>query len=520
MQYTQSITPMQVRPTLQEMTTWPLALRHLHLHLAACFARPEPRQHALLYLHAILSDIPRKNGWQIAEYARLLHPYGIQRLLSRAVWDEDGVRDAVRCLVVSTLLPPSAASADPQCVFPVMVLDESGFPKRGKHSAGVAPQYCGRTGRVENCQVGVFASYVTPLGHALIDRELYLPEDWCTDLPRRQAAHIPDTVTFATKPELAQRLLARAHAAGVPIKWVVADTVYGHAPTLRTFLEERGLSHALAVPSTEVVCVYTPSGPLLDTVGSIAQRALRPQDWQRLSQSLGTKGERCFDWAILPLVHQGEVDGRHWLVFRRCLDDPDELAYYLVWAPLGTSLSTIVQAIGARWHVEEDLEVNKGLGLGHYEGRSYLGWYRHITLVLLAAAFLLHLCVQANTPLPVSVPSLPPPSPPPVPPVPPPAPASTLTPLLLPAPACSSSAAARSLLLPKPIALPLPPAVCPLIPLTCSEAQHLFARLCQPPPPSAALVYHWSQWRRTHQYWARVFHRRRRATALSPPLTG
>src|SRR5947209_2408717 len=446
MQHFQSTTSVQVRPTLAEISTWPLALRQLHQRLAACFARPEPSQHALLYLQAILSEIPRKNGWQIAEHARLLHPYGIQRLLSRAVWDQDAVRDAVRSLVVSTLLPSSevAASADPQRVFPVMVLDESGLPKRGKHSAGVAPQYCGRTGRVENCQVGVFASYVTPLGHGLIDRELYLPEDWCTDLSRRQAAHIPDTVTFATKPELAQRLVARAHAAQVPITWVVADTVYGHCPTLRAFLEEQGDAYALAVPSTEVVCVQTLSGPLLAAVGSIAQRVLRPQDWQRLSQSLGTKGERCFDWAILPLFYQGTVDERHVLVFRRCLDDPDALAFYLVWAPAGTSLCTIVQAIGARWHVEEDLEINKALGLDQYEVRSYLGWARHVTLVLLAAAFLLTLCVQANVP-----------SPPPAPPAPPPAP--TPAPVPLAAPACPR-----------------------LLPLTCSEAQHLLARLCFP----------------------------------------
>src|SRR5205085_11731881 len=148
MQHSQSITAVQVRPTLREISTWPLALRQLHLRLAACFARPEPRQHALLYLQAILSEIPRKNGWQIAEHARLLHPYAIQRLLSRAVWDQDAVRDAVRSLVVHTLLPSphASASVDPEAVFPVLVLDESGFPKRGTHSAGVAPQYCGITG--------------------------------------------------------------------------------------------------------------------------------------------------------------------------------------------------------------------------------------------------------------------------------------------------------------------------------------------------------------------------------------
>src|SRR2546421_1056590 len=365
MKHHQHTTSAQVGPTLGEISTWPLALRLLHQRVASYFARPEPRRHALLYLQAILSEIPRKNGWQIAEHARLLHPYGMQRLLSKAVWDQDGVRDELRRFLVQTLQPPPVgpAHADPEALFPVLVLDESGFPKRGKHSAGVGPQYCGITGRVENCQVGVFLSYVTERGHALIDRELYVPEDWCADLPRRRAAHIPDTLSFATKPELAKRMVQRAQAADLPIRWVVADTVYGHSSDLRNWLEEQGYAHALAVPCTEVVCVQTRAGLLLADVASIAQRALRAQDWQRLSASQGTKGERRFDWARLPLVHRGEVDGRHWLVFRRCLDDPHEVGSYFVWAPADTPLSPMVRAIGARWHIEEDLEVSKDLGL-------------------------------------------------------------------------------------------------------------------------------------------------------------
>jgi SRSO17 transposase len=415
-----------------------------------------------LYLQAILSDIPRKNGWQIAEHARQAHPYGMQRLLSHAVWDQDGVRDALRTAVVQTLLPPAPSSALPDPLFPVLVLDESGFPKRGTHSAGVQPQYCGATGRVENCQVGVFLSYVTALGHGLIDRELYLPEDWCYDLPRRLAAHIPETVTFATKPELALRMVQRAQQAGLPIQWVVADTVYGHSTDLRLWLEEHGFSYALAVPSTEVVCVQTPAGLLLSDVASIGQRALGAQDWQRLSQSQGTKGPRLFDWARLPLVHRGVLDGRHWLVFRRCLDNPRELAYYLVWAPPATPLSIMVQAIGARWHIEEDLQAGKALGLDHYEVRSYLGWYRHLTLVLLAYAFLVGLCVQDHS---------------------------------------------------QQAPQPQPPASAPLIALTTREVRHLLAHLFWPAPTSAPLICHWSWWRRTHQYWASYYHRRRRQHA-------
>jgi SRSO17 transposase len=466
MKYPYDSTDPQEGPTPQQITAWSLILRQWQSRLAPFFARPEVLAHALLYLQAILSDIPRKNGWQIAEHARQARPYGMQRLLSRAVWNQDAVRDALRSFVCQTLSPRSAlpTSASDHSPYPVVVIDESGFPKRGRHSAGVGPQYCGISGRVENCQVGVFLSYVTALGHGLIDRELYLPADWCADAARRQAAHIPEAVPFQTKPELAQRMLERALSAGVPIGWVVADSVYGHSPDLRTFLQEQGFAYALAVPSIEVVCVQTRDGPLLSDVGSIAHQ-LRTQDWQRHSMSQGTKGDRLFEWARLSWMQGGTVDGRHWLLIRRCLDDPQELAYYLVWAPLATPLSTMVHAVGARWHIEEDLEATKALGLDHYEGRSYLGWYRHITLVLLAYAFLVGICVQDR------VHQSPPEE----------------------APACS-----------------------PLMALTPSEVQHLLARLIWPLPTSVPLVCGWSHFRRRHQYWAGYYHRRRRTKAASP----
>ena len=292
MKLPQHTTPAHLGPTLREISRWYEHLRQLHARLRPHFARPEAHQHALRYLQAILSDIPRKNGWQIAEHARQARPYGMQRLLSAAVWDQDAVRDELRALVCQSLLPAASSGEADETPFPVLALDESGFPKRGRHSAGVGPQYCGLTGQVENCQVGVFLSYVTALGHALIDRELYLPEDWCADPLRRLAAHIPETVTFATKPELARLMIQRAQSAHLPFRWVVADTVYGHSPDLRSFLEEQGFSYALAIPSTEVVCVQTQAGLLLSDVASIAHQELRARDWQRLSASLGTKGER------------------------------------------------------------------------------------------------------------------------------------------------------------------------------------------------------------------------------------
>ena len=458
MKSSQHTTFAPVEPVLREIASWPRRLHQFHARLRAHFARPEPHQHALQYLQAVLSDIPRKNGWQIAEHARADRPYSMQRLLSQAVWDQDACRDDLRALVTEILLPSDTPGQD-EAPFPVLVVDESGFPKRGRHSAGVGPQYCGLTGRVENCQVGVFLSYVTAAGHALIDRELYLPEDWCADLPRRQAAHIPETVTFQTKPELARQMIQRAQAAHLPFRWVVADTVYGHSPDLRAFLEEQDLSYALAVPYTEVVCVQTKAGLLLADVASIAQQTLRAKDWHRLSASQGTKGERLFDWARLPVAHAGTVDGRQWLVVRRCLDGPGELAYYLVWAPADTPLPLMAAAIGARWHIEEDLEASKDLGLDHYEVRSYLGWYRHITLVLLASAFLVGLTIHNRL-----------------------------------AQAAEQESAADA----------------PLLPLTPSEARHLLAHLCWPAPTAAPLIWQWSLFRRTHHYWASYYHRRRR----------
>jgi SRSO17 transposase len=247
MKYFHDSTEMQEGPTPQQIARWSLVLCQWHSRLAPFFARPEVLQHALLYLHAILSDIPRKNGWQIAEHARQLRPSGMQRLLSRAVWDQDAVGDALRRFVCQTLLADPTPALD-EAPFPVLILDESGFPKRGRHSAGVGRQYCGATGQVTNCQVGVFLSYATALGHALIDRELYLPEDWCADAVRRQAAHIPQTVSFQTKPELAQRMLQHAQSAQVPIRWVVADSVYGHSPDLHTFLQEQEYAYAASRP--------------------------------------------------------------------------------------------------------------------------------------------------------------------------------------------------------------------------------------------------------------------------------
>jgi SRSO17 transposase len=451
----QRITFSGLKTTPTHVASWAYELSQLHRRLAPRFARPEPRRRALLYLQGLLSATERKNGWQLAEQAREATPYGMQRLLSAAVWDTDGVRDDLREYVLEQLGTQGA----------VVAIDETSFPKRGKHSAGVQVQYCGTTGQVENCQVGVFLSYVTARGHALIDRELYLPMEWCEDQQRRQAAGIPESVRFQTKPELAVQMLARLQQAQVPISWVVADTVYGGHLDLRSWCEQQQYPYVLAVPCDEPVGVVTPDGcSRRMTVAQVEALLVAEQGWQRLSMSEGTKGPRLFDWAVVPILHRWEADGRHWLLIRRCLSAEPQKTYYLVCAPAGTTLPQMVQAIGARWHIEEDFENGKDLGLDHYEVRSYLGWYRHITLVMLAQAFLTGICAH---------------------------------PLSLAAPASGRDASQPQ----------------PLLPLTTPEVRHVLAGLIWPPPSSARLVLAWSWWRRCHRSRACFFHTRRRLEA-------
>ena len=445
----------EIRPSLQEMGGWRLSLHQLHARIAPRFARPEPRRRALLYLEAVLSEIPRKNSWQIAEHAKQAQPYGMQRLLLSAVWDCDGVRDDLRAYVLEQLGRADGTG----------ILDESSFPKRGQKSAGVKKQYCGTRGRLENCQVGVFLSYATERGHAIIDRDLYVPEDWFEDRKRCQQAGIADTVQFRAKWELALSMLKRATQAGIIFRWVVADTVYGQAVELRKWLEKQAIAYALAIPYDEAVCVGTSDGYVLSQAREIVATVVKEQDWHRLILSQGTKGPRLFDWAFLPVVHQGVVDGRHFLLIRRCINDPTQKTYYLVFAPPATSLQEMAGRVGKRWQIEEDLEATKDLGLDQYEVRSFIGWYRHITLVLLAYAFLVGIRVRDQSHL-----------------------------LIGPPPEQAQ---------PRP----------PLVPLTTSEIHHLLARLFFPLPSGARLVQAWSSWRRHHQYWASQYHSRARLKA-------
>ena len=316
----------------------------------------------------------------------------MQRLLSSAVWDADLVRDDVRSYLQERLGDPHAA----------LVIDETSFRKRGHKSAGVKKQYCGTTGTLENCQVGVFLSYVSASGHALIDRELYLPKDWMDEPLRCREAGIPEALRFQTKCELACQMVERVWQTQMPVAWVVADSLYGGNLDLRTWLEVHQYSYVLAVACDEPVGLRTPSGLRQVTVAQAEAQFVQPGEWRRLSMSTGTKGPRLFEWALLPIQHRWEADGRHFLLVRRCLDDPGETAYYFVFAPPNATLAEMVQAIGARWRIEEGFETGKAMGLEDYQVRGWLAWYRHITLVMLVAGCLAVLCarmrIQAESP--------------------------------------------------------------------------------------------------------------------------
>jgi SRSO17 transposase len=445
--------------SLSDVLRWRGSLLQLHARLASHFARPEPFQRALRFVQGILSGVERKNGWQLAEHAREATPYGMQRLLSQAVWDVEGVRDEVRTFALEQLGTSEA----------IVAIDETSFPKRGTHSAGVKTQYCGTTGHVENCQVGVFLSYITQGGHTLIDRALYLPHEWTDDPARCQKAGIPALTPFRTKPELAREMLERLHQARVPISWVVADSVYGGHLDLRLWLETRSQNYVMAIACDEPVVLDLPTVGVRRLEVREVPALLAADCWHKLSMSEGSKGPRLFEWACLPLWHQGQDDGWHSLLIRRPIGSPCELTFYLVFAPPATRLEAKVIALGGRWRIEEDFENSKALGLDQYEARSFTGWHRHMTLVMVALAFLV-----------------------------------------------SISSAARHLAGPpqartEPQALLV--ALPDLWPLSVLEARHLLASLLFPPPCSVPLLLSWSAWRRWHQRLASFFHTRRRVKA-------
>ena len=343
------------------------------------FRRGAAHRHAAEYVRGLLGPVERKNGWQLAEHVGHRHPRTIQRVLDRSVWDADAVRDDLREQVIAELGDENG----------VLVVDETGFLKKGAKSCGVARQYSGTAGRVENCQIGVFLGYASPQGRVGIDRALYLPRAWADAAERREEARVPETVTFRTKPQLALEMIEQALDAGVPARWIVADAVYGSDGKLRRALEARDQAYALAVKSTEQPTTWPPYGPPGQVAVADLVALLAPDQWQRLSCGDGAQGERLYDWACVP-VRPALWDGWvHAVVIRRDLSDPDEVTYYLVYAPTDRPLTEIVRAIGARWTIEDVFKLAKRqVGLDQYEVRSWTGWHRHTTLALLALAAL------------------------------------------------------------------------------------------------------------------------------------
>jgi SRSO17 transposase len=354
-----------------EAVDWAGGLDALVEQIAPRFRRIEARRRVRAYVQGLLAPVERKNGWQLAEYAGDRTPDAVQDFLARMRWDADQVRDDLRSYVVAQL-----GDADG-----VLVLDETGFVKKGTKSVGVQRQYSGTAGRIENCQIGVFLGYASRHGHALIDRALYLPEVWANDPARRGAAGVPENIAFATKPRLGRQMLERAFAADVPCRWVTSDSVYGADYALRRFIEKSGRGYVLAVTSRQRLGFKTVADWLENVPGN---------GWQRLSASDGAKGPRLYDWAYLPCEWLETASGwRKGLLIRRKLAQPEAFTFYLTLSPDTVALSDLVRVAGTRWTIEACFEAAKGeVGLDQYEVRSWTGWHRHITLAMLAHAYL------------------------------------------------------------------------------------------------------------------------------------
>jgi SRSO17 transposase len=358
----------------KRLTGWKRELLRAHDRIAGLFARSEARERSLAYLQGLLSHCERKNSWQLAEWMGEVAPYRVQHLLDRARWDADAARDRLRDYVLEQLSSPNA----------VLIADETGFLKKGIHSVGVKRQYTGTAGRIENSQVGVFLCYASDKGAALVDRELYLPEEWAADGERRCAAAVPEETEFAPKPELARRMIERTLQAGAPCSWVAGDEVYGNNSKLRQWLEDRRQGYVLAVASDQRMRWPDRQQRRVDAI----VQSLPGLAWERLSAGQGSKGERRYDWTVI----QGwEQDGwSHGLLVRRSIEDQPEHAYYWFFAPTHKArLETLVRVAGQRWQIEQAFQAAKGeCGLDDYEVRHWQGWYRHITLAMLAHAVL------------------------------------------------------------------------------------------------------------------------------------
>jgi SRSO17 transposase len=376
---------------------WSATLRQAKQRIRPLFAAPSVAASANAFLDGLLGGERRKTGWMRAEAAGDPGPWRQQAILGRTHWDAEALRDVVRDDAIETLGLPDA----------VLVIDETGFLKQGKASCGVGRQYTGSAGKITNCQIGVFAAYVSDHGHALIDRQLYLPKAWTGDLARMRAAHVPEGIGFSTKPQLALAMIERAIGAEVPFAWVAADSVYG-VGEIELALRRAYKGYVLGVTSQHRFWSWDAELDVAGTAEDIA-KGIPDQNWLRLSAGAGTKGPRLFDWAYLPLATlpaealDAALDQSLWtrgLLVRRSLSD-GALAYFTTWCPAGTPLEVLVAVEGRRWAIEDAFETAKTeLGLAHNESRSWHGWHRHVSLVMLAFAMLARVRRLANGPPP------------------------------------------------------------------------------------------------------------------------
>jgi SRSO17 transposase len=426
---------------------WPVVEGQLLSRVAARFPRVETRQRFTRFLRGMLAELPRKTCWSIAEHAGETSPDGMQHLLNRARWDTDGVAADLRGFVVEHLGEPDG----------VLIVDESGDLKKGEHTVGVQRQYTGTAGRIENAQVAVYLAYAGRAGHALIDRELYLPRSWADDPARRVAAGVPDETEFATKPALATVMITRAVEAGVPARWVSGDEVYGADPDLRAQLEALQLGHVLGIGCNRRVTVHGARGGVRMRVDQIAA-TLGEHCWTRYSAGAGAKGPRFYEWAFVTLHPDDDPSnrpGHRWLLIRRH-PDHGELAYYRCYSPQPVPLTELVRVAGTRWRIEESFQATKTLtGLDEHQVRRWTSWQRWTLIAMLAHALLAALAAATRT---------------------------------------------------------RQPPLKELIPLTCNELVRLLNRLINSPARSLNSVLCWSHWRRRHQHRAQASHYRRRPT--------
>ena len=363
---------------------WASSLRDVKARIRPLFSQERVAASAGKFLDGLLGNEPRKTGWMRAEAAGDSGPWRQQAILGRGRWDADALREIVREYALETLAEQTA----------VLVIDETGFLKQGKASCGVARQYTGSAGKITNCQIGVFASYVSRHGHAFIDRELYLPKEWTDDADRLKAAHVPDEVGFATKPQIARRMIERALAAKVPFAFVAADSVYGTGD-IETMLRKAGKGYVLGVAANHVFRSWGKKQLIGGSAAKIAQ-SLPKSAWRRLSSGEGTKGPRLHDWAYLELAdldvaqYNSTLTGE-WtrgLLIRRNIAD-GALTFFSTWCPKGTAAKKLIAVEGHRWAIEDSFETAKNeLGLDHNESRSWHGWHRHVSLVMFAFAMM------------------------------------------------------------------------------------------------------------------------------------